>query len=119
MSSETIKVSLPGLEEFAAKLFEFGVEVNSYKADQSNTPPLLPGSDSFAPAVSLKKAYEEYRTSVIGAVGKLHGDIDLLRMDLWRASRKLGDGEHDSLTEAQMLDILKDLMGGTGSPTTI
>lgn len=92
MSSETIKVSLPGLEEFAGKLFAFEVEVSTQKADQGNTAPLLPGSDSYTPAASLRKAYEDYKTSVIGALGKLHDDVDRLRMDLLKAKLRLGEG---------------------------
>jgi len=116
MVEQNIEVSFDGLNKFADVLHLFEVEVRTEKGKVTDCPPLLPGNDTFLPIAHLRKELNDYRNSLSGALETIRGSVDKIVVDLQNAKAKLWEGEDDSLTEAQMLEILQDVLGGgTGS----
>ncbi|MEU9127523.1 hypothetical protein AB0D08_05295 [Kitasatospora sp. NPDC048540] len=116
MVEQNIEVSFDGLNKFADTLYTFEVDVKSEKSKVIECPALLPGNDTFIPVANLREQIKQYRASLGDALETIRGSVDKIVVDLQNAKAKLWDGEGDSLTEAQMLDVLQDVLGGgTGS----
>ncbi|MFF7988824.1 hypothetical protein ACFZDG_03390 [Kitasatospora xanthocidica] len=117
MGEETIKVSVSGLNDFATKLETFRVEVGDAASKVHDCPPLLPGNDTMPEIANLKKGSTEFMASVAAALTTIQTDVKNIKSDLQMAGTMFNLGAEDSLTEAQMMEILHDVLGG-GSPST-
>lgn len=113
MGDGTIKVDPDGIKTFVGDLQNFGDEVNT-KSGTITQHALLPGNDSFHPVQFLRSQLNDYRTSLTTAMGTIHVSIEKVVNDLQNANTRLGEGEHDAWTEANMMQILSDVLGGGG-----
>ncbi|MCU7825977.1 hypothetical protein [Kitasatospora sp. DSM 101779] len=118
MVEQNIEVSFDGLNKFADTLDTFERDVKAEKFKIGECPVLLPGNDTFVPIANLREQVKQYRGSLVDALETIRGSVDKIIVDLQNAKAKLWDGEGDSLTEAQMLDILQDVLGGGTTPTS-
>ncbi|MFF4380818.1 hypothetical protein [Kitasatospora sp. NPDC001547] len=118
MSGDTTKITIAYLEGRLAELRNFQTSVNDQTVAWLKAPAALKaGQDAFPSAKALKQAYLAYAKSVgdgIAAVEKTIGDIV---NDLLKAGRTLHEGNDEALTEAQLLEVLHDVLTGV-APTT-
>ncbi|MEU9041655.1 MULTISPECIES: hypothetical protein [unclassified Kitasatospora] len=117
MGEETIKVSVGGLTDFAKKLETYRIEIGDQAGKVHDCPPLLPGNDVLPESANLKKGSNEFMASVASALTTIQADVKNIESDLEMAGTMFNLGAEDSLTEAQMMEILHDVLGG-GSPST-
>ncbi|MER8101627.1 hypothetical protein [Kitasatospora sp. NPDC094016] len=118
MGETTIKVTVEGLETFVKDLNTFEQDVNGQKTSWTEVPALKPGRESFPATKALKTNFEAFSKSVGESIEAIRGDVDKIVLDLIKAREKLHLGDGEALSEAQMMDVLKDVLGGvTGPPT--
>ncbi|WP_031069280.1 hypothetical protein [Streptomyces sp. NRRL WC-3742] len=117
MGEGTIKVDPDGIKDFVGDLQTFRDEVGTKSATITNHA-LLPGNDSFQPVKTLRDRLTAYRTSLTTSMGTIHDAIDKVVVDLQNANTRLGEGEHSAWTEANMMQILSDVLNGGGGGST-
>ncbi|MBD0671493.1 hypothetical protein [Streptomyces sp. CBMA156] len=120
MSGDTTNITVAYLEGRLADLRSFEQDVNDQKVAWLKAPAALKaGQDSFPSAKALKQAYVEYAKSVGDGIEAVRKTIDDIVNDLLKAGRTLHEGDGEALSEAQMLEILHDVLGGVAPKSTL
>ncbi|MEU1286082.1 hypothetical protein [Kitasatospora sp. NPDC005856] len=118
MSGDTTKITIAYLEGRLAELRAFEQDVNGQKTNWAKAPSALKaGQDAFPSAKALKQAYVDYAKSVGDGIEAVRKTIDDIVNDLLKAGRTLHEGNDEALTEAQLLEVLHDVLTGV-APTT-
>lgn len=80
---------------------------------------ILPGytadASVFPAAVTLAKSFFTYLSGIQGAIDGLQKTVGNLQSDLQNASLALNQGNDEAITQAQMLQLLNDVLSG-GAP---
>jgi hypothetical protein len=80
---------------------------------------ILPGvtadASAFPAAVTVSNTFFTYLSQVQGAIDGLQKTVGDLQADLRNASLALNNGNDDAITQAQMLELLNDVLGGGGT----
>ncbi|MBB4926035.1 hypothetical protein [Kitasatospora kifunensis] len=136
---DTIKITDDSVKDFVAKLQVFideptnsaalkqlrawvpagqtGPSTTEYNPGAAYTS-ILPGNTSAFPAANtVAGAFFTYLSQVKGAIDGLQTTVGNLQSDLQNASLALNNGNDDAITQAQMLQLLNDVLNGGGTTT--
>ncbi|MFJ8622599.1 hypothetical protein ACIRD3_07095 [Kitasatospora sp. NPDC093550] len=114
--AEQIKMTVEGIEGFVSELVKLDESVSSQKNTWQDVhgAGIKPGRDVFSPAKTLKANFNAFSGSVISSLDFLWNEVDKISLDLLRARDRLHLGNGEALTEAQMMDIIGDVLNGGG-----
>ncbi|GAB7186960.1 hypothetical protein ATKI12_6791 [Kitasatospora sp. Ki12] len=116
--ADQIKMTVEGLEGFVAELITLEGDVNGQKSvwEGVKAAGIKPGRDVFPQAKTLKENFNAFSGSVSSSIEFVRGEVDKIMMDLLRARDRLHLGNGEALTEAQMMDVIGDVLNGGGPP---
>ncbi|GAA3039695.1 hypothetical protein [Kitasatospora sp. NPDC006786] len=115
MGETTIKVSTSGLKAFATNLETFRIDLGTEANAVQTCPPVLPGNTSVLEIQTLKTGVDAFMGSVKDALTTIQTEAKHTKLDLEMAGVMFADGEDHSLTEAETMELFKDVLGG-GTP---
>ncbi|MEU3574395.1 hypothetical protein AB0E96_39215 [Kitasatospora sp. NPDC036755] len=121
MSGDTIEITTAFLQGRLKGLQDLETRVNIAKNGWiGKVPPALKaGQDVFPPAKALKLAYLDYAKSVVEGMETVRLTVHDIAQDLLKAGRTLHQGNEEALSEAQMLEVLHDVLSGVAPKTTL